>query len=194
MKSVMLYFGSFNPVHKGHVAVAEWVLEQDICDEVWLVVSPHNPLKRQSGLIGEEHRLAMVRLAIDESRYRDRMRACDVEFDLPRPSYTADTLRVLGERYPHVKFSVLVGSDIVGEIIRWKEWDRLLSDYEFYVYPRRGYTCSGCDPRFIMIAGAPFEDYSSTDVRRALRSGEAGEMIPDSVRNYIKDNLADWMP
>ena len=121
MHSVILYFGSFNPVHKGHMAVAEWILEQGLCNEVWFVVSPQNPLKRDGSLIGEEERLAMVRLAAAASRYSRRMRACDVEFSLPRPSYTVDTLSVLTERYPDTTFSLLVGSDIPGQITQWKD-------------------------------------------------------------------------
>mgnify|MGYP000629925879 CR=1 FL=1 len=150
MHSVILYFGSFNPVHKGHMAVAEWILEQGLCNEVWFVVSPQNPLKRDGSLIGEEERLAMVRLAAAASRYSRRMRACDVEFSLPRPSYTVDTLSVLTERYPDTTFSLLVGSDIPGQITQWKEWRKLLDNYKIYVYP--DFDITGCIIIYYLIS------------------------------------------
>ena len=145
MHSVILYFGSFNPVHKGHMAVAEWILEQG-----------------------------------------RRMRACDVEFSLPRPSYTVDTLSVLTERYPDTTFSLLVGSDIPGQITQWKEWRKLLDNYKIYVYPRRGYPAPAADCGFTVLEGAPFEDYSSTEVRTALTEGGGDDMVPDVVKEYIK--------
>lgn len=183
---MVLYFGSFNPVHNGHLAVGEWILKNDICDEVWFVVSPHNPLKEADSLIGEAHRLAMVALAVGASPYACRMKACDVEFTLPRPSYTIDTLSVLGALYPDTRFSLLVGSDVSGEIERWKEWERLLDNYRIYVYPRRGYSAAEADSRFTVLCGAPYEDFSSTEVRMALATGEAANMLPEAVTEYIK--------
>ena len=192
MKAVLLYFGSFNPVHKGHIAVAEWVLAQGVCNELWFVVSPQNPLKTDGSLIGETDRLAMVELAIDVSKYPHRMKTCDVEFSMPRPSYTIDTLRELSVRYPDVEFSILVGSDIVGQIEYWKEWHTLLKNYKVYVYPRRGYEMPDRDDkRFIQLLGAPLEDYSSTEVRQALEENGNSDMIPDVVKKYIK-NTGLW--
>lgn len=186
MRRVVLYFGSFNPIHKGHVAVAERVLERGLCDEVWFVVSPQNPLKPKAELIDEHHRLNMVRLAAEASRYPDRMKVCDVEFDMPRPSYTIDTLEELGRRWPEVQFAMLVGTDIVGQIERWKRWEEIVSRYKIYVYPRRGYVGDG-DARFEALEGEPFEDCSSTEVRRALAEGDS-DMIAAPVKNYIKEH------
>lgn len=186
MRRVVLYFGSFNPIHKGHVAVAERVLERGLCDEVWFVVSPQNPLKPKAELIDEHHRLNMVRLAAEASRYPNRMKVCDVEFDMPRPSYTIDTLEELGRRWPEVQFAMLVGTDIVGQIERWKRWEEIVSRYKIYVYPRRGYVGDG-DARFEALEGEPFEDCSSTEVRRALAEGDS-DMIAESVKNYIKEH------
>lgn len=186
MRRVVLYFGSFNPIHKGHVAVAERVLERGLCDEVWFVVSPQNPLKPKAELIDEHHRLNMVRLAAEASRYPDRMKVCDVEFDMPRPSYTIDTLEELGRRWPEVRFAMLVGTDIVGQIERWKRWEEIVSRYKIYVYPRRGYVGDG-DARFEALEGEPFEDCSSTEVRRALAEGDS-DMIAEPVKNYIKEH------
>lgn len=186
MRRVVLYFGSFNPIHKGHVAVAERVLERGLCDEVWFVVSPQNPLKPKAELIDEHHRLNMVRLAAEASRYPDRMKVCDVEFDMPRPSYTIDTLEELGRRWQEVQFAMLVGTDIVGQIERWKRWEEIVSRYKIYVYPRRGYVGDG-DARFEALEGEPFEDCSSTEVRRALAEGDS-DMIAEPVKNYIKEH------
>lgn len=186
MRRVVLYFGSFNPIHKGHVAVAERVLERGLCDEVWFVVSPQNPLKPKAELIDEHHRLNMVRLAAEASRYPDRMKVCDVEFDMPRPSYTIDTLEELGRRWPEVRFAMLVGTDIVGQIERWKRWEEIVSRYKIYVYPRRGYVGDG-DARFEALEGEPFEDCSSTEVRKALAEGDS-DMIAEPVKNYIKEH------
>ena len=186
MHSVILYVGSFNPIHKGHLAVAEWILDRKVCDEVWFVVSPQNPLKRDGSLIDERDRLAMVDLAVAGSRYPQRMKACDVEFAMPRPSYTVDTLSVLDAEYPDREFALLVGSDIPGQIHRWKEWRKLLDCYKIYVYPRRGYPVPPEGSGFTLLDGAPFEDYSSTEVRAALAEGGGSDMIPESVKEYIK--------
>lgn len=192
MLSVTLYFGSFNPIHKGHIAIAEYVLSENIADELWFVVSPQNPLKPAGMLINEDDRLEMVRLAISDSPFAGRMKACDIEFSLPRPSYTVDTLRALEERYPDTEFSVLVGSDILGQFMQWKEWGRLIEGYDFYVYPRRGY---GPGPmpgelldKFTILYGAPYFDFSSTAIRDALSGGGAEDMLPGKVYEYIKEH------
>lgn len=185
MKSVMLYFGSFNPVHRGHIAVAEYVLEKGLCEEIWFVVSPKNPLKQEDILIDENDRLEMVGLAVAASACPDRMKAVDIEFELPKPSYTIDTLRVLQKLYPATVFSLLLGSDIAGQFHLWKEWETLLSDYHIYMYPRRGYKPD--DGRFIMLEDAPYFDYSSTEVRQALGEGrDVSDMLAPEVYNYIK--------
>ena len=186
VEPTILLPGSFNPIHKGHLSIAENVLRAMPEATLWFVVSPQNPLKRDGSLIGEEERLAMVRLAAEASRYSRRMRACDVEFSLPRPSYTVDTLSVLTERYPDTTFSLLVGSDIPGQITQWKEWRKLLDNYKIYVYPRRGYPAPAADCGFTVLEGAPFEDYSSTEVRTALTEGGGDDMVPDVVKEYIK--------
>lgn len=182
----MLYFGSFNPIHKGHIAVAEWILKHDICSELWFIVSPQNPLKSEDELIGELHRLNMVELAIAASRYPHRMRACDVEFQLPKPSYTIDTLSVLDKMYTDVEFSLLVGSDIVQQIEQWKDWQKLLNNYKIYVYPRRCYKHDDKEGKFILLEGASYEDYSSTEVRCALSGDYSSDMTQECVAEYIK--------
>lgn len=194
MKQVMLYFGSFNPVHNGHIAVAEYVLSQGLADELWFVVSPQNPLKEAGTLISERDRLEMVKLAISGSPYAERMRPCDTEFSLPRPSYTVDTLAALEKQYPDFRFSVLVGGDVPERFTQWKEWEKLLRDHRFYVYPRRGYGFGRMPDelrgKFTPLEGAPLFDVSSTEVRRAVAEGEGAEakvLLPPAVYKYIKE-------
>ena len=186
-KHVMLYFGSFNPVHKGHMAVAEWVIEHGMCDEVWFVVSPQNPHKETASLAAENNRLEMVRLAVEDSPCARSMRVCDIEFGLPRPSYTADTLMVLRQRYPDVEFSLLVGGDIPAKFHSWRRADEIAAHHNIYVYPRRGYDISHLEPPFMVIEGAPYEDFSSTEVRNGLAADPNNNMLTDNVMNYIKN-------
>ena len=188
----MLYFGSFNPIHKGHVAIAEFVLDEKLADEVWFVVSPKNPLKNSDILIDECDRLEMVRLAIAGSRYPERLKASDIEFALPKPSYTIDTLRVLQQTYPGINFSLLFGSDITGQFHLWKEGKSILENFNVFVYPRSGYANHDLD-NAQLLAGAPYFDYSSTEIRDALRDGrEIREMLPPHVYDYIKKKRL-WM-
>ncbi len=184
--NVMLYFGSFNPVHNGHLAIAEYVVERGLCDELWFVISPQNPLKESGELAPENDRLEMVRIAAAGSRFSGKFKACDVEFGLPRPSYTIDTLDALSTACPEVSFSMLCGSDITGEIERWKEWRRLTDEHKIYVYPRPGYEVAHPE-LFTVLEGAPRFDHSSTEIREALEKGtDIGGMVPAGVSEYIK--------
>lgn len=188
MKSVMLYFGSFNPIHKGHMSVAEYVLAEGVCDEVWFVVSPHNPLKPKDMLIAEQDRLRMAEIAVASSDYSARMRVCDVEFSLPKPSYTISTLEALSSSYPNVVFSLLVGTDIVPQFEKWRDWQKIIDNYRIYVYPREGYG-DAADSRFSMLSDAPYHNVSSTEIRDALAgNGKATDALPAGVYEYIKAN------
>ena len=187
MKSVMLYFGSFNPVHKGHIAIAEYVLGNNLADELWFVVSPQNPLKPDVRLLDEKYRLEMISLAIFGSQFPDRMETCDIEFTMPRPSYTIDTLRVLKDACPNLRFSLLFGSDLIDQFPRWKEWDEIKNNYDIYIYPRSGYPVKNADPAFNVLTGAPYFDYSSTEVREAGTGGAEKMLHPDVLR-YLNDN------
>ena len=184
---IVLYFGSFNPVHNGHVAISEWVVERGLCDEIWLVVSPRNPFKTDSGLAPEEDRLAMARIAAAESCHPQRIVASDIEFGMPKPSYTIDTLRALEKLRPGDRFSVLIGSDNVDRIDEWKEYRTLLENYTFWVYPRPGDENPALRPGMTLLADAPRWDISSTGIRRELAAGEdiAG-LVPPGVAAYLK--------
>ena len=172
MKRVMLYFGSFNPVHKGHIALAEYVVGQGLCDEAVLVVSPQSPYKQAAELAPEMDRFEMAEIACAASAYPDRIKPSVVEFLLPKPSYTIDTLRYLKENFgSEMQFSILMGSDQIARLPGWKEYERIL-EYPVYVYPRRGEPAEGFEGRITPLTDAPLQDFASTDVRDRIGRGE----------------------
>ena len=136
-KTTGLYFGSFNPIHVGHLIVAEYLREHTDLDEVWIVVSPHNPFKQKATLASDYARLEMVRLALEDF---EGIQACDAEFYLPRPSYTADTLLHLSQKYPERTFCLMMGADTLIGFERWKNYEFLLKYFPLYIYPRPGYS------------------------------------------------------
>lgn len=187
MKPTALFFGSFNPIHRGHLAIARWVAEHGVCDEVWLVVSPGNPLKGAGELADAGVRLEMVRLAVAAAGLGERVKVCDAEFRMPRPSYTIDTLERLGHDFPGRKFALLIGSDIVSQLDKWKDYLKLLDKYQILVYPRPGYPVEGAFAgRVTLLDGAPQWDYSSTRVREAIAGGRAEDMVTPEVLDYIR--------
>lgn len=195
MKQTILYFGSFNPIHQGHIALAEWVVEQGLCDELILIVSPQNPLKPSAGQAPEMDRFEMAELACEASKYPDKIKPSAIEFILPRPSYTIDTLRYLDENHSDDRrISVLIGADLLPQLDRWKEYEAILNDYKVYVYPRRDYPIALYTGRITPLNGAPLWDYSSTDIRTRLEQGQSTEgMLTPEVANYIhKKGL--WTP
>ena len=171
MKHVVLYFGSFNPVHRGHIALAEWVAEHVGCDEVVLVVSPKNPLKADDSLAPELNRFEMAELACARSRFPERIKPSVIEFLLEKPSYTIDTLRYLSRNYGgQMRFSVLLGADLVPQLERWRDY------------------------RITLLNEAPLCDFSSTEVRRALEQGDdASAMLTPEVLAYIREKRL-WDP
>ncbi|WP_010259330.1 nicotinate-nicotinamide nucleotide adenylyltransferase [Alistipes timonensis] len=186
MKRVMLYFGSFNPVHKGHIALAEYAVEQGLCDEAVLVVSPQSPYKAADELAPEMDRFEMAEIACAASEYPDRIKPSVVEFLLPKPSYTIDTLRYLKENFgSEMEFSILMGSDQIARLDGWKEYEKIL-EYPVYVYPRRGEPAEGFEGRITLLADAPLQDFASTDVRDRIGQGEdTSEMLDEGVAAYI---------
>lgn len=132
-KQIALYFGTFNPIHVGHLSIANYIAQQEDVDEVWLVVSPQNPLKKKDSMLADYHRIAIVREAIADN---PKLRASDIEFDLPKPSYTIDTLTYIQEKYPEFDFSLIVGEDNLRSFPKWKNYDVILSNYPLWVYPR----------------------------------------------------------
>lgn len=172
MRKVGIYGGSFNPVHYGHTGLAQWVLDHSDLDEVWLMVSPNNPLKAADELADEQTRLAGVREAL-KTIGDPRLKASDFEFDMPRPNYTANTLRQLRKVYPESEFILIIGEDNLKILNRWREWEYLLDEFEIIVYPRHDDTLMapavqerlqhGAHVR--IISNAPYFDISSTQIR-----------------------------
>lgn len=176
-----IYGGSFNPVHFGHLGLATYVLEHTDLDEVWMLVSPNNPLKDAGILADENIRLAALRAAIERltlnaegAKQPKAIIASDFEFSLPRPSYTANTLRELSRAYPEHEFSLIIGEDNWRIFDRWRESDFILSHYRIIVYPRHTSTSDGAplpsSANVLFLHGAPYFDISSTELRNASRS------------------------
>ena len=186
----VLYFGSFNPVHRGHIALAEWIIEQGLGDEVVLIVSPQNPHKQSDELAPEFSRYEMCQLACEASRYPDRIKVSAVELTLERPSYTINTLRFLDEQFgSQMEFSVLIGADNLASFDRWREAEAILDNYRVMVYPRSGYALDKFADRVTFLAEAPLHDYAATDVRTALRTGlPVSDKVIPAVESYIVQN------
>lgn len=176
-------------MHPGHIALAEYAIEKDLCDEVVLVVSPQNPLKEAGELAPEMDRFEMAEIACAASKYPARIKPSIVEFLLPKPSYTIDTLRYLTENYgSEMRFSILMGGDLIGELDRWKEFNEILENYPIYVYPRHGGHTDRYLDRITLLEDAPLQDYSSTEIRdRLVRGEDAAGMLHPEVARYIRN-------
>ncbi len=184
--NIVLYFGSFNPIHRAHLAIADTLSSMDGIDELWLVVSPHNPLKLSSGLAAQEHRYAMAQLAVEELGLSERVRVSDVEFAMVKPSYTYHTLKLLRERYPDHRFSMVMGSDNLEQISLWYEYEQILSSTPIYLYPREGYNVEESlfeKYDITLLSSVQLMRLSSTDVREG-RAGAASLTL--STIEYIE--------
>lgn len=185
-KRIMLYFGSFNPIHKGHMALAEYALTAGLCDEIVLIVSPQSPYKQGCELASEMHRFEMAEIACKASKDPQRIKASAVEFLLPKPSYTIDTLRFLEEQCGgQMQFSLLMGADQIDALDGWKQSAEILK-YPIYVYPRRGVTPSRHLDRVTLLNEAPLQEFSATEVRRCIGLGDdTASMLDAGVAAYI---------
>ena len=165
---VGIYGGSFNPVHFGHVGLARWVVEHTDLDELWMMVSPNNPLKPTGMLAPEQERLAAVREAV---RDIPGVKACDFEFSLPRPSYTANTLRALQQAFPEHEFTLVIGEDNLAIFNQWREWEYIVANFRIFVYPRHESGVRSQESgikkakNVVFLANAPYFDISSTELR-----------------------------
>ena len=183
--NIGLYFGSFNPIHTGHLIIASNVANDTSLDQVWLVVSPQNPLKAKGQLLNEYHRFRLVQLAVEDD---SRLRASDIEFKLPRPSYTIDTLVHLQEKYPKHQFSLILGSDSYQNIENWKNHNILLSDYDMVIYKRPGFP-PGIVHERAKVLQAPLLEISASTIRNCIKSGKSIRyMVPDKVREELEAN------
>ena len=187
MKKIGLFFGSFNPIHIGHLILANYILENSDMDELWFVVSPQNPFKDKKSLLTDHNRLDMVQLAV---KNYPKMRASNVEFSLPKPSYTIDTLTYLKEKYPNYSFALIMGEDNLDSLPKWKNAEKLISDYQIIVYPR---TFEGekkdseyLQPENISMINAPIIELSATEIRNMIKEGKnVRPMLPPEVFEYL---------
>lgn len=177
--------GSFNPIHNGHLELAKAVLERGYADEVWLMLSPQNPLKEKSGLLDARLRLEMAKIALEGEQ---NIRASDFEFSLPRPSYTWRTLDCLKDKYPSYSFSLIIGADNLANFNKWVRPDYILSNYDIIVYPREGYSMEKPHQcKNLIRLDFPKVPWSSTEIREKLSKGEdVSDMIPPRTLEYIR--------
>jgi len=184
--TVGLFFGSFNPIHIGHLAIANYMLACTDMSELWFVVSPHNPFKKRMSMLSENDRLHLVNLAIEN---HPSYRSCNIEFGMPKPSYTINTLARLTDKYPQRKFALIIGSDNLEQFHKWKNSEVIIANYHRYIYPRPE------TPPALMenisnatVVNAPFMDISSSFIRKAIAEDkEVSFFLHEKVYQYIKE-------
>ena len=193
--NIGLFFGSFNPIHLGHLIIANVVREQTDLQQVWFVVSPQNPFKKAKNLLNEYDRLRMVELAVEDNY---DLRACNIEFSMPKPSYTADTLAYLGEKYPQHNFHLILGSDNLTHFHRWKDYQAIIDHHLLYVYARPSEVrLEEAAPKVaeeisshsnLNYVEAPLLNISATFIRNLVRQDRSVKyLVADAVADYIRD-------
>ena len=180
-----LFFGSFNPIHTGHLVIANYMANYTILNQVWLVVSPHNPLKTKSDLINVYDRLEMAKLAIEGST---KIKVSDIELKLSQPSYTIDTLTYLQEKYPEHEFTLIMGADNLASLHKWKNFEQILNYYSISVYPRPGIDLTNWNQnKSIVITNAPLMELSSTFIRKNIKEkNNVQYFLPEKVLEFIE--------
>jgi len=183
---VGLYFGSFNPVHIGHLAIANYILEFTELEQIWFVISPQNPFKEKKSLLNDYHRFELLYRAISEN---NNYRVSDIEFKLPKPSYTIDTLVFLTEKYPTHQFSLVMGSDNISNFHKWKNFDKILEYHKIYVYPRNNYLgCQFDNHEKVQFVNAPQIEISSSFIRKSISQGtELPFFMPQKAYDYMRE-------
>ena len=178
-----LYFGSFNPIHVGHLIIANHILNELEVEKIWFIVSPQNPFKESSSLLNEYHRLHLVQIAIENDA---RLRASDIEFGLPKPSYTAHTMAYLKEKYPQHSFTIILGSDSFQNLAKWKNADGLVKNYQFLIYKRPGFEVNNEMNAAMRIMDAPLLQISATHIREMIKTGKSIKyLVPQAVEEEI---------
>ncbi|MBC7936879.1 MAG: nicotinate-nucleotide adenylyltransferase [Rhizobacter sp.] len=181
-----LYFGSFNPIHNGHLIIASHVINQTNLNEVWLVVTPQNPFKKSAVLLNEHHRYHLVQTALENEL---KLKASNLEFKLPKPSYTVNTLTYLAEKYPRNQFHIIMGSDGFQNINKWHNAGVIIKNYPIYIYKRPGFDVKESFGANITILDAPLLEISSTHIRKLIKENKSIRyLVPDGVREEIEKN------
>lgn len=185
-KKIGLFFGSFNPIHVGHLIIAEYIVEHTELKEIWFVVSPRNPLKNKQSLLNDKQRLYMVNIAIEDD---PRFRSCDIEFKLPQPSYTVNTLLRLAERYPEKEFCLIMGEDNLDCIEKWYNYQYILDNYQIYVYPRDDYkTEKKRELPNIHYVDAPRIGISASMIRQGIKEKKTVKyLMTEKVAKYVDE-------
>ncbi len=181
-----LFFGSFNPIHIGHMAIAQYMLEHTDIDKIWFVVSPQNPFKTKNTLLDQQHRLVLVRIATEND---SKLTASNFEFSLPIPSYTVDTLAHMREAYPNEDFALIMGQDNLTSLHKWKNYETILEYHDIYVYPRpNAKSCELEKHPKIHLTQAPMMDISAQFIRKCIQEGKAvNYFLPPKISQYIDE-------
>jgi nicotinate-nucleotide adenylyltransferase len=181
-----IYSCSYNPIHKRHIALANYLISNNIVDEVWIVVSPQNPLKCKYGLLNDNLRLKMAKIAF---RYSHKIKISDVEFYLPKPNYTIDTLNFLQLQYPNNQFFLIIGADNVAIFDKWKNYNEILEKYSIIVYPRAGYEIDEIKFSQMKLMDAQMFNISASEIRKRIANKQnISELLPKSVVKFIEKN------
>ncbi|MWB93571.1 nicotinate-nucleotide adenylyltransferase [Flavobacterium sp. GA093] len=184
-----LYFGTYNPIHVGHLIIANHMAEFADLDQIWMVVTPHNPLKKKATLLDDHHRLQMVFLATEDF---PKIKPSDIEFKLPQPNYTVHTLIHLHEKYPQHEFSLIMGEDNLKTLHKWKNFEVILDNHDIYVYPRISTEAENLELKShpkVHIIDAPIVEISSTFIRNNIKKGKNIQpLLPSKVWEYIDHN------
>lgn len=186
--NIGLFFGSFNPIHVGHLIIANHMAENSDLDKVWFVVTPHNPHKKKNTLLADHHRLQMVNIAVEEY---PNLEVSNIEFDLPQPSYTVNTLIHIGEKFPQYQFSLIMGEDNLKSFHKWKNYETILENYQIYVYPRVANETAKpalLTHKHIHQIDAPIVELTSTSIRKGIASQKnIRPLVPQNVWQYLDE-------
>jgi len=186
MNKIGIYSGSFNPIHFGHIRLAKYLITNKLVDEVWLIVSPQNPLKKETDLADDNMRLSMAKIAFEKHK---KISVSDVEFHLPKPSYTIDTLNFLQKKYPQNHFFLLIGADNAAVFDKWKNYSEILEKFNVLCYPRESFPQKSNKFPQIQFIKAPLVDISSTEIRNRLKNNLlCDNLLPKNVLKFIKKN------
>lgn len=180
-----LFFGSFNPIHIGHKIIGSYIQEFSQLDKVMFVVSPQNPLKKKTSLLDQYHRLMIIRMEIEDN---PNLEVSDIEFSMPQPSYTIDTLVRLKEKHPENEYAIIMGSDNLKNIHKWKNYNQILENYTVYVYPRNGFEIKKTHSNIHIIEGVPEMEISSSFIRKHIKQGRnISYLMPEKAWKYLDE-------